>query len=59
MKPTKKGTKQKKSSTITKTIPAKPAIDLPPYEEMVNQLLKTGAMTEEDIRALDYMDAFD
>ncbi len=59
MKKIDKGTKQEKSSNITKTIPAKSAIDLPPYEEMVSQLQKNGVMTEEDIRALDYMGAFD
>ncbi len=59
MKQTDKGTKQEKTSNITKSIPAKFAIGLPPYEEMVSQLLKNGAMTEEDIRALDYMDGFD
>ena len=59
MKSTNKGTNQNKSSNITKTIPAKSAIDLPPYEEMVSQLLKNGVMTEEDIRALAHMDAFD
>lgn len=52
MKPTDKATKQEKSSNITKTTPAKSAIGLPPYEEMVSQLLKNGAMTEEEIRAL-------
>jgi hypothetical protein len=52
MKPTDKATKQEKSSNITKTIPAKSAIGLPPYEEMVSQLLKNGAMTEEEVRAL-------
>ena len=59
MKQTDKSTKQEKSSNITKTTPAKYAIDLPPYEEMVSQLLKNGAMTEDEIRALGYMDAFD
>lgn len=53
MKQADKGTKQEKSSNITKTTPAKSAVDLPPYEEMVRQLLKNGAMTEEDIRTLD------
>jgi len=48
-----KGSKQEKSSNITKTMPAKPAGDLPPYEEMVSQLLKNGAMSEEEIQALD------
>ena len=59
MKSTNKGTNQNKSSNITNPIPAKSAIDLPPYEEMVNQLLKNGAMTKEDIQALDYRDGFD
>lgn len=53
MKKIDKGTKQEKSSNITKTIPAKSAGDLPPYEEMVSQLLKNGAMSEEEIQALD------
>ena len=53
MKKIDKGTKQEKSSNITETIPAKSAIDLPPYEEMVSQLLKNGALTKEEIRALD------
>lgn len=48
-----KGAKQEKSSNINKTNPAKSAIDLPPYEEMVRQLQKNGVMTEEDIRALE------
>lgn len=53
MKQTDKSIKEGKSSNYTKPIPAKPVVGLPPYEEMVSQLLKNRAMTEEDIRALD------
>ena len=33
--------------------------DLPPYEVMARQLQQNGVMTQEDIHALDHMEAFD
>jgi len=53
MKQADKSKREAKLPNHTKPIPAKSVVDLPPCEEMVSQLLKNQAMTEEDIRALD------